>query len=278
MFWNKALRGAIVTIIYPKILLTLSFWTGWITQIGKVTGIIPFIIGIILFFTIKKKESKVIISGLFIGYIFYGLILSYTTATHDYYHLVLFPITALMLGQIGTFIKGRAKIKSIVVFATLTSIVVFSLWHQYTFIKWAHNMKGYSPAFFLVGEQGSYFTNNVVEKNIWGNSFEAGELINHGINNILLSKAYGTAAMYHGKFFGMAWPTKDDSFNLEIRNKKIPEAEELFYSRYAPVNPKFFIITDLESWRNQPDLQKFLRKKFKIFAEEKGFIIFNLRK
>jgi hypothetical protein len=120
MFWNKALRGAIVTIIYPKILLTLSFWTGWITQIGKVTGIIPFIIGIILFFTIKKKESKVIISGLFIGYIFYGLIFSYTTATHDYYHLVLFPFTALMVCLIGTFINGRGKINSIVVVGTVT--------------------------------------------------------------------------------------------------------------------------------------------------------------
>lgn len=278
MLWNKALRGAVATIIYHRMILTPFFWIGWVTQIGKVTGIIPFIIGIILFFTIRKKELKFIISGLFVGYILYGLIFSYTTATHDYYHLVLFPITALMLGQIGILIKNKAKIKSIIVFSTLIAFVIFSLWHQYTFIKWAHNMKGYSPAFFLVGEQGSYFTNNVVEKDIWGNSFKAGELIDHGINNILLSKAYGTAAMYYGKFFGIPWPTEDDSFYLKIKNMRIPGTEELFYSKYAPNNPKFFIITDLESWEKQPGLQKFLRKKFKVFAEEKEFIIFSLRK
>ncbi|MEN8155002.1 MAG: glycosyltransferase family 39 protein [Acidobacteriota bacterium] len=281
IFWNKTMQASAATIISPKLLITPFFWVGWLTQIGKVTGVIPFCIGIILFFTIRKKSMKFILSGLLTGYFFYALVFSYTTATHDYYQLVLFPIIALLLGQAGPLMEKVGKWKKTIqlfTFSLLIAGVMFSLWHQYTFIKWAHDMRPYSPAYFLVGEQGSYFPNNVPEKGIWGNAFEAGEQTGHGINNILLSRAYGNAAMYYGKFFGRVWPTREDFDLLRLRNKERLSAEELYKKRFEKVKPKFFIITDLVSWKRQPDLQKFLRENFQIFLQEKELIIFDLRK
>lgn len=280
ILWSSAMRGNVASIILPDLLITPFFWVGWLTQIGKVTGVIPFLIGILLYFTIKRKEIKFALAGLLLGYIGYALIFSYATATHDYYQIVLFPIIALMLGQAWVLVKNsekRKQLKAGALFSLLFAGVVFSLYHQYTFVKWAHQMKDYSPAYFFVGEQGSYFNNNIPEENIWGNSFKAGELTGHGVNNIFLSRSYGNAVMYYGKMFGRWWPTEEDFALLSFRGKSLLPAEELYNSRYASQKPKFFIITDLVSWKKQPGLQKFLRENFKVFAEEEGFIIFDLR-
>ncbi len=280
ILWNKTMQGSLASMISPKLLLSPFFWVGWLDQIAKVVGVVPFIIAIIFFFTIKKKEVKFILSGLFLGYIGYALVFGYPTATHDYYQIALFPIIALMLGQAGYLIDNRGKkkkLKLVFVFSILFAGVLFSLYHQYTFVKWAHQMRKYSPAYFLVGEQGSYFYNNTSDPGIWGNSFEAGELIGHGINNVLLSRSYGNAVMYYGKLFGRAWPTQEDFDFRKLKGRSIRSAEELFNSKFAPQKPKFFIITDLVSWEKQPDLQKFLNENFKLFASKKGFIIYDLR-
>ena len=281
IFWNKTMQGSLASMISPELLLTPFFWVGWLTQIAKVTGVIPFLIGIALFFTIRKIEVKFTLAGLFLGYIVYALIFSYPTATHDYYQIALFPIIALMLGQAGYLIDNQQKRKNIklaIVFSLLFAGVIFSLYHQYKFMKGDHELKMYSPAYFLVGEQGSYFYNNTSDPGIWGNSFEAGELTGHGINNILLSRSYGNAAMYYGKLFGRAWPTQEDFDFSRLKGRSIPSAEELYNSRFAPQKPKYFIITDLVSWKKQPGLQKFLNENFKLFAEKEGFVIYDLRK
>lgn len=292
IFWNKTMQASAALMISPEFLITSLFWVGWLTQIAKVTGVVPFLAGIILYFTIRKKEGKFIIAGLFMGYIIYALIFSYMSATNDYYQLALFPIIALMLGQVGSLVekgeKGQGplrgqsarrvkKTKLIFVFSILAAGVIFSLYHQYKFMKSDFELNMYSPAYFLVGEQGSYFRNNIPEKNIWGDAFEAGELTGHGINNILLSRSCGNAAMYYGKLFGRAWPTEEDFDSMRMRGNEILSAEELYYSTFEKLKPKYFIITDLVSWEKQTGLQKFLRSNFKLFAQEEGFIIFNLR-
>ncbi len=280
ILWNNAMQELTVSIISPELLLTPFFWMGWFTQIAKVTGIAPFIIGLILFSIIRGKEVKLAIAGLFFGYVFFALIFSYTSATNDYYQLALFPIIALMLGQTGYLIdisKKKKLLKNVIVFSILIGGVIFSFYHQNKFMKSDHELRMYSPAFFFVGEQGSYFKDNIPEKNIWGNSFEAAETINHGINNILLSRSNGNAAMYYGKMFGRTWRTWEDIEKMKFRGKKILNAEDLYNSKYAWQNPKFFVITDFESWNKQPDLQKFLLSNFKLYREEKGYIIFNLR-
>jgi len=280
ILWNKTMQELAVSIISPKLLLTPFFWVGWFTQIAKVTGVAPFIIGLILFPIIREKEIKLAIAGLFFGYVFFALIFSYTSATNDYYQLALFPIIAIMLGQVGYLIdisKKKKLLKNVIVFSILMGGVIFSLYHQNKFMKSDHELRMYSPAFFFVGEQRSYFKNNIPEKNIWGNSFEAAETINHGINNILLSRSNGNAAMYYGKMFGRTWRTWEDIEKMKFRGRKILNAEDLYNSKYAWQNPKFFVITDFESWNKQPDLRKFLLSNFKLYREEKGYIIFNLR-
>ncbi len=278
IFWNRTMQGSAASMISPELLLLPFFWTGWLTQIAKVTGVVPFLAGITLFFTIKKREVKFILAGLFLGYVSYAIIFSYPAATHDYYQVALFPVIALLLGQVGSFLKKGERTKYGIIFALLFASVLFSLWHQYKFLNSDHKMKMYSPAFFLVGEQGSYFYNNTSDPAIWGNAFEVGELTGHGINNILLSRSYGNAVMYYGKLFGRAWPTQEDLDYRKMKGRDILTAKELYYSKFSQLNPKFFIITDLVSWEQQPDLQKFLRSNFRLFRKHKGYIIYDLRK
>jgi len=277
IFWNEAMQGSLATVFSPEMLLTSFFWVSWLTQIGKVTGVIPFLIALILLLVIKNWDVKFPLAGLLLGYISYAFIFTYPAATNDYYQIALFPIVALILGYAGTFINKGERVKYVAVFFLLAAGVLFSLWHQYTFIKSDHEIRMYSPAWFLVGEQGSYFYNNTSEGNIWGNSFEAGELIGHGINNILLSRSYGNAVMYYGKLFGKPWPTEEDFDFRRLKGRDIPSPEQLYLSIYAKDNPRYFIVTDLRSWDHQPELRKFLNENFKLLEKKEGFIIYNLR-
>ncbi len=277
ILWNTDMQAHAASLISPEMLLTPFFWVGWLTQIGKVTGVIPFFTALILFSLIKDKEVKFTIAGLFFGYVCYALIFSYSTATSDYYQIALFPIVAIMLGYAGTLIKKGERVKYTVVFSLLAAGVMFSLWHQYKYINSYHELNMYSPAYFLVGEQGSYFHRDTSEGGIWGNSFKAGELTGHGINNILLARSYGNAAMYYGKFFARSWPTYEDIDYMKLKGKAVPSVEELYKKEFFPQNPRYFIITDFRSWEKQPELQNFLNTNFKLFAKKEGFIIYNLR-
>lgn len=277
IFWNETMRGSLATIFSPEMLLTPFFWVSWLTQIAKVTGVIPFFLALFILIFIKDRKVKFPLAGLLLGYICYAFIFTYPAATNDYYQIALFPIVLLILGYAGTFIKKGEIIKYTAVISLLAAGVIFSLWHQYKFIKSDHELNMYSPAYFLVGEQGSYFYNNTSNGSIWGNSFEAGEMIGHGINNILLSRSYGNAAMYYGKFFGRVWPTEEDFDLRRLKGRDIPTTEELYNTKFAPLNPKYFIITDFKSWKKQPELQKFLNDSFKLLAKKEGFIIYDLR-
>jgi len=101
----------------------------------------------------RSVKVKFTLAGLFFDYLVFALIFSYPSATHDYYQIVLFPITALMLGQAAVLIansKRGKKIKIVLFFSLLFSGVVFSLYHQHKFMKGDFEMRINSPAYFLV--------------------------------------------------------------------------------------------------------------------------------
>jgi hypothetical protein len=285
IFWNPGVRRTASVVISPGLLTMPYFWKGWFIQLGKLTGVIPFFLGIFLFFTVRKRETKSMISGLFLGYFLYGLIFSYATATHAYYQIALFSIIALMLGQTGQLIRSRQSTKghfsslmlpgSIFIMVIL---VIFSFLHQFDFIKKNHSLRMWSAAFFLVGEQGSFFQNNIPEKNCVENAQTIGRMTGHRLDNIFLSRAYGNLLKYYGAMFGRAWPTEEDFILVRLRGRKILRGRELYFSRFAKQKPRYFIVTDFISWEQQPDLQEFLGKNFEIMAEEEGFIIFDLEK
>jgi hypothetical protein len=185
-----------------------------------------------------------------------------------------------MLGQAGTLldsVEKRKRLGKVMVFTLLGGCAIFSFYHWNRFMWEDHKIRMFSPAFFLVGEQGSYFTNNIPETDIAKSAEKIGELTGYGINNIFLSRSYGNTVMYYGKVFGVAWPTEDD-INFRKRNgNNYPPAGELYATKYAHLKPKFFIITDLREWESQTDLKEFLNNTYRIFAKEDRFIIYDLR-
>ena len=283
--WHPALRGAVSSLIIPGMLKSATFWQGWLIQIGKVTGVVPLLLGAALLFTIKEKETRSMLAGLLCGYLVYGIVFSYPAATHDYYQLALLPITALLLGQAGQLLAQRGKtakaspgLALAVSAAVLGAAVVLLFSHQGSFMRSDHQLKMWSPAFFLVGEQGSFFLNNIPEQNIIEIAKGIGAVTGHGTDNIFLSRSYGHLLMYYGAMFGKAWPTEEDRNFRSIRGLENLSAERLYFSQFADSRPRFFIITDLQAWEKQPDLRKFLAGTFEIFSEKKGYIIFDLRK
>ena len=59
------------------------------------------LIGLAGVFMIRDKTSRSMTAGAFAGYFIYGVVFSYHSSTHDYYHLPLIPLVAL--GLAGSF-------------------------------------------------------------------------------------------------------------------------------------------------------------------------------
>jgi len=58
----------------------------------------------------------------------------------------------------------------------------------------------------------------------------------------------------------------------------VKSTEQRYNRFYKSEAPEYFMITDLPSFRQQPDLQQFLDATFPRLADENGFLIYDLRR
>jgi len=284
ILFMSALRSDLIKDFIPRLLGTSFFWKGWIQQIGKVTGLIPFILGIFCFFTVKDKTVRVLFLGLLSGYFFYGIIFIYSTATHDYYQIAIFPIVIIMLGQIGKLIERRKKFKFFqkeftlfpILFSFTILIVIFSLIYNFHFLNNSTENKSKWSSLLLCGNQFAYFSNNRIEPEIIVHAWEIGKAVEHSTKTIILSRAYGNPLMYYGNFYGKAWPTEDDFWHRRLRGIPKLNAAERFNKHFNKFNPHYFIVHEKWLLNEQPDLHEFLNNRFYKIKDTQDYVIFKI--
>ena len=98
--YTGAIRSAATCIFLPGLLISSFFWEGWLHMFGVTIGLIAAVGSMAGMIILKNKRAKTLLAGLWIGYFIYGLIFSYTTATHDYYQILLAPIAALSIAPV----------------------------------------------------------------------------------------------------------------------------------------------------------------------------------
>lgn len=286
LLFHYSLKGGLAQVYLPDLLFTSFFWKGWLQQISKVTGLIPFFLAILCFFKLRDRTVKALVLGMLSGYFFYGIIFIYTTATHDYYQIALFPIVVILLGQISKLVEGRVKIPFVqkkiglsLVFSLLTLfIVVFSLVYNFYFLNHSTENKAKWPSILLCGNQFAYFSNNRIGPEIIAHAREIGEAVKHSTRTIILSGAYGIPLMYFGGFYGKSWPTMDDFWYNRLRGIPEPNATGRFNEYFGKVDPEYFIVHDKQLLDEQPGLKAFLKKRFTLIKEARDYMIFKIIK
>lgn len=281
------LQSVANTIFFPHLLLKSFFWKGWLHTLGKVVGYIALIGGIagtLLF----KKPAKRLLIGLWAGYIVYGLLFSYTTATHDYYQVLIFPIVALSLGPVvcvfvryfhSMAFKWRLGLGIVCILAAIGSLYTISSLKHDQFRKLNQNVKDRLETVCLFIGVNSYNLKHInhdysQEINI---AKEIGEVVNHSVQTIHLTKTYGKPLEYYGELSGRHWPSSAHLRTEQQVGRKTLSLEERFKLYFSKSSPEYFIITDLKSFEEQKELHEFLDKSFKILAKTDNYFIYDLR-
>jgi hypothetical protein len=273
----------------PHLLLKPYFWKDWLAMILRVIGLISFTGALLGIFVIKKRPSRDLIIGLWIGYIIYGLLFTFHIHTHDYYQLPFIPVIALSLGPIGSMMASRlfSYKKRAAVSVAVLLIAVFSVVHivRDTLREDSNN---YSKTFgYVLGINPQFY--RFIKENYERELIlvqEIGGIVNHSRNTVFLTSDFGRFLTYHGELSGIPWPTTVSFQERKDRGIRVAKGEELFNGRYFTLRthakfirytPDFFIITDFKEFEKQPDLKEFLYANYPVIANNDDYIIFDLR-
>jgi hypothetical protein len=269
----------------PHLLLRPYFWKDWLAMIARVVGLIAFT-GALLGVFMVRRLPRFFLIGLWAGYFIYGLLFTFHIHTHDYYQLQFIPVVALSLGPVGALIFSSKK-RIILAVLFLVSIFGTGLSLSYvqekdynrSYLKYLGYVVGINPQFYKFVIEDFEKELKIAE--------EIGEIVNHNTNTLFLTSDFGRSLTYHGELSGLPWPTSVSFQERRDRGIKSPPKEELFNRRYFTIRahakfirytPDFFIITDFEEFKRQPDLKKFLTANFPIIAQNDDYLIFDLRK
>jgi len=250
------LRNQFELRFFPELWREPAFYIRWVEMATDITGFNVLLIAAVGVFLFQNKPLRGLALGLWIGYLLYSFTFPYHTITHDYYQMPLIPIAAvclipvlaLLLQQVGR-LENRYWVSGALALVVAGG-VLFKVWDARVILA-RRDYRGDAA------EWSRY-----------------SELLPAGSRVIALTQAYGYPLAYYGWVQVSVWLDESD---LELRELAGRTAQELEQHRLNLVEGKeFFVITDLEEYENQPDLQELLAQ-YPIFADGAGYLIYDLR-
>jgi dolichyl-phosphate-mannose-protein mannosyltransferase len=227
----------------PHLLTTTFFWGGLAKQIGRVFTMPLFILSLTAIVLAPRRQARVVLASLWVGYAAFAVAFTYHMPTHDYYHWPFIAAVALGVGAVVSRLEllaanrvRPAAIQAIAVAGALAIAIAG------TVVAW--------PRFTIPSADATVTSYR-----------EIGELTEHHTNVLFLDLAYGYPLMYHGELSGDYWPSSDDLNAEAIGDQKPISASERFKRDYAAFEPRYFVATDLASLKAQPDLQALLKER-----------------
>ena len=280
------LQGQVQGKIVPRYLLESYFWSGWLEQIGSTVGLIAFLGAVIGLLLIRPGTPRVMMAGLWSGYIVFGLVFTYHIHTHGYYSLQLVPVVALSLGPMwdaATSYVGRRDRRSYrrtIVYALMVLALVFSVLEQRTTILGIAQQAGGAKPF-----PGRYLGSALIadyegRAKAYG---EIGEAVGHSSSTIFSAPDFGYPLLYYGRIDGEYWPSP--AMMAWWRSLGRAESDlggatsrrELFDSLYSEASAEYFIVIKSEGWKDDRPLRRLLTRHFPLVARGHGYLVFDLR-
>jgi len=236
----------------PHLLGTLYFWRGWLGRVIDVLTVPGLLLAVAGVFGVRTRLAWAVLAGWGGGYLLQSLLCSYTTPSHDYWHMHVIPMAALCIGalvaavfkQVGTQRFGAWGLWGTLLVAMVASGVVFRLRD----IQHAKR-RGHSAEYIRMADA-------------------IGQATNHSANTILLDYDYSAALKYFAWIDGKPWPWtgqmvseqalgNDTGMSGELVWHTLElDAHERYERFYADRQPEYFVICRL---MGELDLQPGLR-------------------
>ena len=238
----------------PALFLSPSYYVGWLNMLNLVAGGMVLMFALLGIFFYDEKNRRFLL-GLWAGYALFGFYFNFHISTHDYYSLPLIPILALSIAPLADSLLSKlaqltqTKPLRFSSFLFLLIGLIASLWNTRNQL----NAVDYRPQAVMWAEIHSL----TADYNLGG-----------------LSQDYGARMAYWGWQNLTSWPSYGDL----LYGKERGSAEKDFEEQWNELMPKkeLFLVTDFKDL----DLQPFLKAKLKtypVFAEEDGYIIYQLQ-
>ena len=287
MVSSPSLRGVLRSNFLPHLWMTTFFWEGWLTQVGRITGLVPFALAVVAFLLVRDRLARFLLLGLAGGYVVYGLVFAYSTATHDYYGTVLFVTVMIALGRLGPAIAatlagaiGRPARAAVLAGLSAGAVVVGVLAAAAVAPRFLPGESRTRLAPLAAVACGNQLTSWVppVPAGLAERAAAIGEVVGHSTRTVFLAWEYGAPLCFFGGLSGTYWPDERDVWAHGLRGILPLGAAERFARRYESLGADFFIVEDMSKWERQPDLQALLRARFPVVAERSDFVVFDLRR
>lgn len=255
LFGAGFLQGQAEMSFRPGLLRHWEFWQGWMVVGVGAVGYTALLGGLLGWLLLRDRSQRAFLTGLWIGYIIFGLVFTHHIHTHTYYHLQLAVIVALSLGPPLDYLLAQLAALPANWYWPLPigAILVVTTFFNLQAIRAGLNAPNFeSPEI----------------------AQEIGELVNHSSRLVLVSRHYGQSLEYYGQLSGTPWPKA-----IEYWLYRRPGERELsIQERLANLGftPEYFIVTDFSGLDNRhADLKQYLNSYCTVFAENDQYLIYD---
>jgi hypothetical protein len=243
----------------PSLLGSLAFYVQWQVMGVAVASGIGIMLGLVGLFIIRERVARSFLFGIWGAYLVFGLYFNYHISTHDYYSLPLIPIVAISLAPLGSMFFAR--LADIVpergagsgwVRSALSLILLFGVFSTMWGVRNQMKSVDYRP-----------------QEETW---LEIGRVLQDGSVEAL-TQDYGTWLAYFGWQNATIWPSYGDLSQADARGN-IRDINKLFDDVAA--SKIYFLVTDMDDFKKQPELQKRLAE-YPIVRQGEGYLIYDLQ-
>jgi hypothetical protein len=196
--------------------------------------------------------------ALFAGYVAFGLTFTVHYSTHDYYHLPLVVGLAVGVGLLADrlvpILRGIGLAQAAPrLGAAVAVIVVLSL--------------RFGPISPIPPPIPAASIRAEVEV-----PKEVRAAIGNSTNVILLAPSCGFSLAFYGAVARPSWPGAADD-----RPGSADEVTRVFEELTAGTSPRYFVVTNMDEWHDQPELRSFLADRYPVLVQRADLVIFNLQ-
>jgi hypothetical protein len=251
------LRGFLVSQFsqrfFPQMWLDPAFYLRWISNLERVFPFEMVLLAFLGTFLVRRSVYRWLLLALWAGYFVYGMTLPHHISTHDYYHLPLFLPVALGLAAAAELVfrhlRGPAWVVRVVTFAVLAAALVINAYSARNTLK-RFDAAALASDWYAVGQ----------------------ELGPHA-SVLALVDDYGSGLKYWGWLTPRLWLTEE-----ERRWRDEPLTREAFSDYFAgQADGRDFFIAQRAELSRQPVLELFLYRRYPVYFEVPGSVIFDLR-
>jgi hypothetical protein len=249
-------HSAIINRLIPSMLIDPASYIRWNNMIVTVSGYVAFFLGIAGIFLLGSREKKSLVFGLWAGYLLFGFVFIYYFTTHDYYHLLLIPLTAIGLAAIGDLVLRKM------------SEVVMPTW----FFRFLVLL----VLFACIGETMWQVRNDFKrvdyrsQAQFWQ---KLGDEL-RGYNTLAMTEDYNGRLAYYGWYHAAYMPDL-----AELTHRDLAGHGGGFAETFTPLikDNQLFLVTLLDDLNAEADFKTWLDETYPVFDKGDGYIIYDLR-